>query len=309
MGSSKLNKYRQTEDALFGHYGINRVEHFIPISVLGIQVRVQIIGEGMPLIFIHGGPNAGSTWAELVSKLTGYQCILIDRPGCGLSEFPNGKRFSKVVLMDWILSTLDGILDHFQYEKVDLVGSSFGGYWALQYTLRRPDRIKHLILEGCPAMVEGMGVPGFMKALTRPVLKWIIPKLPTSYSYSLKIFKEIGHTYSVDHNRIDDIFVNWYVNLMNYTDTFKNDSRVINEMVTNGTMNPEYILTDNQIQKITVPTLWLWGEDDPFGGVELGKRIHAEMIKSEFIPFANSGHLPWLDEPELHAQKIRAFIG
>ena len=306
--SRKRKKYKAAEDALFDYYGVKRVEHRIPIYPLKCSVRVQIAGEGDPIVFIHGGPNAGSTWAELVSYLREYQCILIDRPGCGLSEVPNGRKLSRVVLLDWILSTIDGVLEHFQLERVNLVGSSFGGYWVLQYALRRPERVQRMILEGCPAMVEGMKVPDFMKALTRPVLRWLIPRLPTSRSYSRKIFQEIGHTYAIEQGKVADAFIAWYVHLMNDTDTLKNDSRVIHELVPGGSLNPQYVLPDREIRKLTMPTLWLWGEDDPFGGVDVGKRIHSGMMTSEFVSFKNSGHLPWLDEPRSHAEHIAAFV-
>jgi len=308
VNTKRLKKYKAAEDALFHFYGVERVEHIIPIQPLGIRVRVQVVGEGPPLVFLHGGPNAGSTWAGLVSLLTGYQCILIDRPGCGLSEIPNGRKLTKLVLKDWILTTLDEILEHFQFDAVNLVGSSFGGYWVLQYALHRPERVRRMVQEGCPAMVEEMNVPDFMKTLTRPVLRWLIPRLPTSKSYSKKIFREIGHTDSVEHDKVDDVFIEWYVHLMNHTDTMKNDSRLINELLVEGRLNPHYVLPDREIQKLTVPTLWLWGEADPFGGVDIGKRIHSGMMASEFVSFKNSGHLPWLDDPQAHAEHIAAFV-
>lgn len=308
MKSKKTKKYRLAEDALFNAYQFNREEHFIKIDPFGIRVRAQIGGNGSPVLFVHGGPNAGSTWAELASLLPEYTCILLDRPGCGLSEAMNGRNFSKQVLTELIVSTTDSVLDYFQLEKISMVGSSFGGYWALQYTLHRPERIDKLIQEGCPALVEGMAIPDFMKSMTYPILRWLIPKLPTSRSYAKKIMKDIGHAYSVENNRLSEIFIEWYVSLANHTDTMKNDVAVINNVLAGGKLNPEYVVPDREIAKITNPTLWLWGEDDPFGGIGIGKRIHSKMKKSEFISFKNSGHLPWLDRPREHAARIKEFI-
>ena len=308
MTSKKIKQYRAAEDELFQFYNLERREHFIPIAPLGIQVRVQETGQGPPILFIHGGPNAGSTWAELASMLPNFRCLLIDRPGCGLSEAPEGQMGSKKVLLHWITSTIDSVLDYFQHDEVAMVGSSFGGYWALNYTLQRPERIHHLVLESCPALVEGMVIPGFMKSLTYPVLRWLIPKLPTSKSYAIKIMKDIGHTYSVENGLLSDLFVEWYLSLSNHTDTMKHEVANINKILTNGKMNPEYILRDEDISKITRPTLWLWGEDDPFGGVDIGRRLHSRMVDSEFVSFKNSGHLPWLDQPKEHAANIAAFV-
>jgi pimeloyl-ACP methyl ester carboxylesterase len=308
MKSKKIKRYQLAEDALFRWYGLEREEHFISIERLGIQVRVQVLGNGNPLLLVHGGPNAGSTWANLASQLPDYRCFLLDRPGCGLSEPMKSTRWSKDLLTDLIVSTTDNVLDYFQLDRIPVVGSSFGGYWALNYTLQRPERVDQLILEGCPALVEGMAVPAFMKSMTAPILRWLIPKLPTSKSYSKKIMKDIGHTYSVENNLLPEVFIDWYVSLCNNTDTMKNEVAVLSKVLSGGKLHPEYVLPDHEIQKITKPTLWLWGEDDPFGGVEIGKRIHSQMKSSQFISFSNSGHLPWLDNPTEHAARIKEFI-
>ncbi len=240
--------------------------------------------------------------------LQDYKCILIDRPGCGLSEAVPYKNFSEKLLIELIISTIEEVLNYFDFDKVFIVGSSFGGLWAIKYAINKPETIHKLVLEGCPAMVEGMLVPNFMKSMTMPVLKWLIPRLHLSKSYARKILKEIGHTYSIENNLFSAEFFDWYLSLSNNTDTMKNDSGIINILLRNGKLNPEFILTDSEIQKITVPTLWLWGSDDPFGGIDIGKRIHSKMKNSEFIGFENSGHLPWLDKPADHAMRIKSFF-
>ncbi len=120
--------------------------------------------------------------------------------------------------------------------------------------------------------------------------------------------KDIGHKYSIDHNLIPEIFSEWYVSLCNNTDTMKNDIAVINKTFAGGKMDPQYILYDRDIAAIYQPTLWLWGKDDPFGGIDLGNRLNSIMKNSSLIGFDNSGHLPWIDNPELHANKVREFL-
>ena len=56
-------RYREVERRLWGHVGLTPVEQ--RISLAGVGVRVQIAGDGPPVVLIHGGPNAGSTWALL----------------------------------------------------------------------------------------------------------------------------------------------------------------------------------------------------------------------------------------------------
>jgi pimeloyl-ACP methyl ester carboxylesterase len=58
----------------------------------GHEVRVQEIGEGAPIVLIHGAAVGGSSWVLLADALKDeFRCLLVDRPGCGLSPpIPNG---------------------------------------------------------------------------------------------------------------------------------------------------------------------------------------------------------------------------
>ncbi len=308
MNQSKINRYRQSEELLLKTYQMSREEHYIHIEKYNIKVRVQSIGKGKPVLLIHGGPNGGSTWLQLASLLPDFQCLILDRPGCGLSEAVSYKSITLEKIKDIIVHVVDDILKHFELMKIPILSSSFGSYWALRYTLERPDKIEKLIIEGCPALVEEMQIPAFMKSMVNPILKWLIPKLPTSNSYSKKIMKEIGHTYSIDNELIDNAFIDWYVSLCNNTETMKNDIAIISQVIKKGEMNPEFMLYDKEIGRINIPMLWLWGEDDTFGRMDIGNRLNSLTKDSVIYGFKNSGHLPWLDQPEEHAKKIKHFL-
>jgi len=306
--SKKVELYRRAEDALFNSYRLKREEHFIPVKNLGPGLRVQTVGEGQPILFIHGGPNGGSAWAGLLPALGGYKSLLLDRPGCGLSDAVAIKNLSMSGFRNQILSTLDAVIDYFQCKTVSLVGSSLGGYWALQYVLQRSARVEKLVLEGCPALVEGMVVPQFLRTMTTPVLRWLLPKLPASYSYIKQTMKDLGHADSIEKGKLSEAYIRWYVSLTNHTATMKNDLALIHKALFGGRVNPEYVLPDSEIEKVACPTLWLWGAADPFGGPEIGRRLQAKMDRSKFVSFTGGGHLPWLDDPAAHGEKIKEFL-
>ena len=308
MKQAKIDRYRASEEILLEKYNLKREEHFIPVDKLNIKVRVQVIGKGEPLLLIHGGPNAGSTWLEIASLLEGYQCLILDRPGCGLSDAVSYKNIDLEKIVDIISSTIGAVQDHFEISKMSILSSSFGSYWAIWYAIRNPERVGKLIMEGCPAMVEGSRVPDFMKSMSNPIVKWLVPKLPQTNSYSKKMMKKIGHTYAVENGIIGDLFINWYVSLMNNTDTLKNDVGIISQAIKRGNLNPEFMLYDREVEKVTAPALWLWGEDDTFGGVDIGKRLSDLLKESSIYTYKNSGHLPWLDQPKEHAEKIVEFM-
>jgi pimeloyl-ACP methyl ester carboxylesterase len=84
--SADATAYRDAEAVFWSSFGCSpSAEHHARLPTTGTTVRVQEVGEGPPVLFLHGGPNAGSTWAPLVTHLVGLRCLLVDRPGTGLS--------------------------------------------------------------------------------------------------------------------------------------------------------------------------------------------------------------------------------
>ena len=75
-----------------------------------------------------------------------------------------------------------------------------------------------------------------------------------------------------------------------------------------GKAKPSFILDDDEIKKIKQPTLLLWSKDDPFGGIHIAQNLKTIFKNASLISFENSGHLPWLDNPEFHAEEIKKFI-
>lgn len=308
MNVEKILRYRSSEAGLFKANNVIPEEHNILIKKLGIKIRVLVVGRGLPLLFIHGAPNAGSAWIQLSSLLPGFTCILIDRPGCGLSDTIQYDIKSVDDIKEIIISVIDGVMHHFNIREISIVGSSMGGYLSMLYALEKKGNVKKLILEGCPALVEDMNLPTFMKWMIAPVLRWIVPNIPTSKSLFKQILVELGHGYSVNNNLLQESFIQWYVCLFNMTNTQKNEIALISQLLPWGEKGSSFVLPDSEIIKITQPTLWLWGENDPFGGKEVGQRISSKMKKADFVLFEYAGHLPWIDDPGAHARIISEFL-
>ena len=88
-------RYRKAERRLWASLGVSPTERRLHLSHSGVGVRVQEAGEGPAVVFVHGGSNSGTSWAPLVAQLEDFHCILLDRPGCGLSD-PLATNFDNV---------------------------------------------------------------------------------------------------------------------------------------------------------------------------------------------------------------------
>lgn len=123
------------------------------VVAAGIRTNVHDVGNGPPLMLIHGSGPGVSAWANwrLVMPALAAQARVIapDMVGFGFSDRPAGVRYG----MDtWVGQAL-GVLDALDIDQADLVGNSFGGALALALAIRHPQRVRRLVLMG------SVGVP------------------------------------------------------------------------------------------------------------------------------------------------------
>lgn len=306
MSAQPNDDYREAERRLWAHYGATPKEHFLDLERPRLRVRVQEVGTGDPVLFVHGAPNSGSTWAPLVASLPDFRCLLLDRPGTGLSEVLD---YASVDMRARAVDVLTSVLAALGIDRLPIVASSAGGAWTFWLTLARPDAVTRMVQMGCPALVSGMQTPGFMRLLALPGLGSLIARLPASRGAGRSTMRQLGHAASVDAGRIPDPLWEWSYHLNRDTPTMRSEVALITRGLTwRGAVRPEVELRDEELRRIQQPTLFLWGEDDPFGGPELARHLASIMPNATLELFPNSGHLPWLDDPATFALRTRAFL-
>ncbi|MDH3247867.1 MAG: alpha/beta hydrolase [Acidimicrobiia bacterium] len=299
-------EYRRAETRLWDAVGVTPTESFVTMPRLGVKVRVQEVGEGEPVLFVHGGPNAGSTWAPMIEHLDGVRALLVDRPGTGLSEPyevgpENLAHYGRVFAGD--------VLDGLGIESADVVASSFGGMLSLYSAAAEPERFKRMVQMACPAMAPGQLVPPFMRLMTVGLVRRLLAVLPPNERAGDSILRQIGHGASLDAERIPQIFKDWYLALQEHTDTMKHDGDMIGRLGTISGFPNSLTIPDEVLSAVEAPTLFLWGADDGFGGPDVARDVVARMPAAELVMMPDSGHLPWLDDPRFAAQATMAFLG
>lgn len=102
------------------------------------QIYYERIGEGKPLLFLHGNTSSSKLFSPMLHLYSDFQILLIDFLGYGqsdrLAEFPTE------LWKDEARQTV-ALLDHLQLGRVDLVGTSGGAWAAINAALLRPDLI------------------------------------------------------------------------------------------------------------------------------------------------------------------------
>lgn len=300
-------RYREAEQRLFAHEGVAPTEHRVHLDRLDVDVRVQEVGEGEPTLFIHGGPNSGSTWMNVVGRTSGLRCLVLDRPGTGLSDpLPdpvrphNLRRYAEALVVD--------VLDALGIARAHLVVSSFGGMVALYSTAAHPERVGRTVQMACPAMAPGSGVPPFMRLIMTPGVGRLIGMLPPNPRAARMTLRQIGHGASLDAGRISDEFTDWYLALQRHTDTMRHEGEMIASAGGPRGFDQSLVLPDDVLARAVSPTYFLWGEDDVFGGREVAERLVAAMPDAELEMLPAAGHLPWIDDPDHAARVVVAHL-
>ncbi|XP_058188358.1 uncharacterized protein LOC131305036 [Rhododendron vialii] len=114
------------------------------VFVNGINMHVAEIGDGPPVLFLHGFPDLWYTWRHQMLSLSsrGYRAIAPDMRGYGDTDAPPSAASYTAF---HIVGDIVGLLDALGLDRVFLVGHDWGAYMAWYFCLFRPERVRALV--------------------------------------------------------------------------------------------------------------------------------------------------------------------
>jgi pimeloyl-ACP methyl ester carboxylesterase len=301
------DRYREAERKLWAYVGLVPTERRVRLATQNIAIRVQEVGDGPPVLFVHpGGPNAGASWALVAARLSGWRCVMIDRPGAGLSDpllldaeevGPFADRF------------VAEVLDALDIRRANLVSGSVGGYLGLRSAAAHPDRIGRMVQLGCPPMLPGGKSPLIVRVIMLRGAWRVLAAFPTEGALRM-LYRSVGHGATIDAGRIPKPFWGWQLALQRYTDNARWDFA---QTAAAGSFRKGFdrslMLERDALREIRTPMHLLSGPDDPFGGREVTEAAAAALPNAELELVADTGHWPWIDDPDHAAHSIQRFFG
>jgi pimeloyl-ACP methyl ester carboxylesterase len=302
-------RYREAERRMWESVGVSPTERRLQLDRTGVEVRVQEVGEGPPVVLVHGASNSGVSWAGLVARLDRFRCIVLDRPGCGLSPpHPTGfgdmaqfEAFSDALVVD--------VLDALDLERGCVVATSFGGYTALRGAAAHPDRIERMVVFGWSVGAPIAHVPLVMRVSAVPGLGRLMASLPANESAVRMILKAAGLRHALASGKVSQEMIGAFHSLLRDTDT------MVNEVTAGPSLlrpihgfDETSLLSPAVLASIRTPAFFLWGGDDPFGGAEVARAFTAQIPGAELELMAGAGHAVWIDDPERAAKTVDTFL-
>lgn len=290
-----LSRFFEAESQLWNSLGVTPSERRVHLSRNDVEVRIQEIGTGPPVLFVHGGTTSGMSWAMLAAQLTGFHCILLDRPGTGASE-QLSSRLDVESLSELGDTLIVDAIDALELESAHLVATSLGGYLALRACAADPARVRRMVQFSWPVGAPNPRLPAFFRVSAVPGVAAVMGVVPPTERSVRILFGLLGHGPSLADGRITAADFAAYLALLRDTDTMRNEMAAPRAIMNwYGKLHP-HLLADDLLASIATPTLFLWGENDPFGGEEVARRLVDLMPNADLEMLAGAGHAPWLDE-------------
>jgi pimeloyl-ACP methyl ester carboxylesterase len=120
-------------------------------EIRGVRMRYFVVGEGPPLVLVHGLGGAASNWTELAPLLLrGHRLLVPDLPGHGGSSALPG-----VSGLEPFADRVAAVAEREEMLPAPVVGHSLGGMVVLRLALRRPDAVQAIVLAGAAGLSIG----------------------------------------------------------------------------------------------------------------------------------------------------------
>ena len=294
-------RFELAERRLFAACGVQVASRRVRLADPPVAVRILAAGEGPPLVLVHGSGMSASTWAPLIPYLGARRLIAFDLPGFGLSDAFD---YRGRPLRAHAVAQLTSLLDALDLERVPIVGTSLGGMWALCLAVDAPDRVSALASLGVPAAaLPGMhGDPAFT-ALSTPFLRQLVARIGSPNVATTRRAMARGVIGPRGAERAPDGFFEVVHEGMRQPG-FR--TAMLSHMwlaMRFGRPRPENFLSDIELGQLRVPVLMIWGNEDPYGGPEIGQRA-CSRLPDAHLEVMPGRHAPFLDDPE----RCGAFI-
>ena len=265
-----------------------------------IWYEVRGAGAGTPLVLVNGGPGfdhsylkVSDVWDRMArtrkvvfydQRGNGKSSVLKEGQPCGLAEQ---------------IADLEALRAHLGFEKMDLLGSSWGGYLVMAYAARHPGRIAHLIMVDSAA-------PKIQDTVF--LFKNIFPET-TAREDGLAFAVELGDEKAIAADLKE--YMGMIIVSPELRERFiaRSSSFVYRQAVNKAVWNDLQRFDLNpELPKFRFPALVVTGRYDFNVAPSVAWAIHKAIPGSEFAVFEKSGHIPFYEEPDAFYDRLESFL-
>jgi 2-hydroxy-6-oxonona-2,4-dienedioate hydrolase len=257
------------------------------------STRVLETGAGTPLILMHGTGGHLEAYARNLRVLgDSYSVVAYDYPGHGWTT-----PAEKDLEVDVYVEHLVGLMDTIGIDSAHLSGESLGGWVAVKFAARYPDRVGRLILNTPGGTMATPEVMERIRSLSqaaaddpseeriRARLEWLMadPRSVTDELVAIRrgIYSRPGFAQSMKHILC----------------------------LQDPEIRRRNMVTDDDLAAIAAPTLVVWTSDDPSGPAKAGLDMAQRIRDAKFRLIEGAGHWPQWEQRETFDRIVLEFLG
>ena len=248
-------------------------------SIAGLQTGVCVVGEGKPVLALHGWGGSIRSFAPVAERLSvqGYQVHMLDLPGFGQSDLPpqpwGVPEYARFVV---------AYLDDSDLGRVSFLGHSFGGRIGLVLAADYPGRVDKMVL------ADSAGI-----------------RVPLSARQQVRNFLARSARRTLEQLRLDG----WRDRLRDgYNRRYASE-----DYLTAGPLRETFVLVIEQdltsyAERVQAPTVLIWGDQDTETPLWQGQRLEQIMPDAGLVVFKGAGHFAYLESLNDYVRIVDHFL-
>jgi pimeloyl-ACP methyl ester carboxylesterase len=269
----------------------------VDVEVDGSILSAYLIGEGDPVLLLHGLGGSKITWLPILAALgRDHRVVVPDLPGHGASSKPKTDYSPR-----YYARVIKRFMDGLQMDRAVVIGNSMGGRIALELALRSPDRVAALgLLAPAVPGIRWRYVLGFTRVFPT---EWGSIPFPLREKWMEVAIRRMF----ADPSRLPDAA---------YALAAKEFMRIYRDPVARMAFfsSLRHIVTERpgpfyaSLRRVKVPSLVAFGEDDRLVPPRLGVRLAQHLPNSEYVALPRCGHVPQYEATKATLDVLGPFL-
>lgn len=263
-----------------------------------VPTRYYCEGSGYPVLLVHGAGLSADSWLRNIDALArDFMVVAPDTLGHG---FTGSGAYSSGPPHPHIVNHLVALIDTLGIDRFTVVGSSFGALMASLVYFKAPDRVDKLVIVSSGSSFNSEDE--------------VRERQPNAYKNGLSAFsnptleacrKRLENIF-YDPGKVPDQLVFMQMTMYAMPGAMESYERRFKGMMDIEATRPHRIV--DRVEQIKVPTLLLWGRQDPRGILARAKEAVKRLPNGRLVIFDRCGHHPHMEYPQEFNQLVRQFI-
>ncbi len=271
----------------------------------GVRLHYVEAGQGPVVVLLHGFPEFWYCWRHQIPALAaaGFRVLAPDLRGYGESDRPVGVRHYRVSLL---VQDIAGLIAHAGVSQADVVGHDWGGALAWRLAMTRPDVVRRLAILNAPHPAA------YLRALRGPaqwlrswyILFFQLPLLPEWLlsAGNFALFERAWRRQPVQPGAFTEADIRCYKEALSRPGALTAGLNYYRALL----RAPGEVRRG--VQPIAAPTLLIWGERDPYLGLELTKDLEAWVPNLTVARIPDASHWVQNDVPARVNELLHTFL-